>query len=103
MLGDVRAVDPYPYQRREARERVTRVFVGDLSEEKLERSDSLFVTEIGAARSPPWPVSSRETPRVTRHWATFSASGPRKTASPMCETSKSPYKTMIGEIKANTD
>jgi hypothetical protein len=62
MLGDVRTVDPHPYQRREAREQVTRVFVGDLSEEKLERSDSLFVTETYAARGPLACLEPRNVP-----------------------------------------
>jgi len=36
---------------REAREQVSRGLVGDLSEEKLKRRDSLLVAKIGAARS----------------------------------------------------
>jgi hypothetical protein len=36
---------------REAREQVSRELVGDLSEEKLKRRDSLLVAKTGAARS----------------------------------------------------
>ena len=63
MLGNARTVDPSPYQRREVRERVTRVLVGDLSEEKLERCESLLVTETDAARSPLARLESRYVPR----------------------------------------
>lgn len=51
MLGDARTADLYSYQMREAREQVSRELVGDLSEEKLKRRDSLLVAKTGAARS----------------------------------------------------
>jgi hypothetical protein len=102
MLREARTVKPYPNHGRGAREQVIRVLVVVLSEEQLEsatRSSSLRQVLQGG----PWPISSCATSRVTRFWTVSLTSDPRKTTAPTCEKSKNPYKTIIGEIKANTD
>jgi hypothetical protein len=81
---------------------VIRVLVVVFSVVQLEsatRSSSLRQVLQGG----PWPISSCATSRVTRFWTVSLTSDPRKTTAPMCEKSKNPYKTLIGEIEANTD